>query len=144
MTDLKILDWLDEDHGLTDDQVAELDAIADEIYARHCTLDPDADDDDPYQTLSDLEQATQDERDAELTIAYRLMVEPPEQIVRDLGSKLRTARHDEAIALAELQRAALVLVDPHGGKGLRGVQSQAGFADRAGVDRATVRDWLGL
>ena len=78
--------WLGDDHGLTDEQVTDLMRIADDIEARYCTPDPDGED--PEQEREDLIQATQDERDAALTIAYRLLTEPAADVVREL----RTAR----------------------------------------------------
>lgn len=115
--------WLGEDHGLTDEQVDELTRISDEIDARY----PDKQDD-------------RDERDAALTVAYRLMVEDPATVVRELAADLARARQAEARAWAGLRQGALSLVREGG----RGVESQAGYAQQAGVDRMAVREWLGL
>lgn len=118
--------WLGDDHGLTEDQIADLTRAADEIAARY----PDPDD--------------REDREAALTVAYRLMVEDAETVVRELAEERRSALVAAARAAAGLQQAAVALVDIDGGKGLRGVGSQMGFARAASVDRATVRDWLGI
>ncbi|MFF4791880.1 hypothetical protein ACFY2M_19425 [Streptomyces sp. NPDC001276] len=110
--------WLGDDHGLTDGQLTELLAQAGEIEVRY----PDPDD--------------QAERDAALSVAYRLMTEPAEAVVADYAAQLATARASEAAALVALQHAARTLVPA-------GEMSEAGFADKAGVDRMTVRRrWL--
>lgn len=113
--------WLGDDHGLTEEQITELLHISDEITARY----PDDD----------------DNRAAALTVAYRLMVEDPETVVQQLAADLMHARTAEACAVAGLQEGALLLVED-GGKGARGIHTQQGYADRAGVTRGTVRDWL--
>lgn len=111
--------WLGDDHGLTDEQVDELTATAEDIADRY----PDHDD--------------QEERDAALTAAYRILAGDTDDLVDDLARDLSAARVAESKALAGLRQAAVMLV---GSK----VESQAGFARRAGVDRMAVRDWLGL
>lgn len=119
--------WLGDDHGLTDEQITELMRVSDEIEQRYSE---DGDED-------------RESREAALTVAYRLMVEDAETVVRDLSAALWQARLAEARALAGLRQGALTLVkDP--GKGARGIRTQQGYADRAGVTRMTVRDWLGL
>lgn len=107
--------WLGDDHGLTDDQIGSLVRTADEIAARY----PEPDD--------------ADEREAALTVAYRVMVE--DDPVAELGDALLRARIAEARALAGLAQAAASLIP--------GRETESGFADRAGVDRMTVRGWLG-
>lgn len=130
--------WLGDDHGLTDDQVTELMQIADDIYDRYVTVDPDAFDPDQYQR--DLEQESETEREAALLVAYRLMVEPAAEVV----AELRAAREAGRVATIGLRQAATQLVDPYAGKGARGLRSQAGYATAAGVDRSVVREWIGL
>lgn len=125
--------WLGDDHGLTEEQVHELMKISDQIYAHYCT--PDTDVDDPEMAERDLAQASEDEREAALIAAYRVIREGAD-VVDELGAALRRARGNEEKALAGLRQAAMMLV---GDK-----ETQAGFARRAGVDRMTVRDWLGL
>lgn len=110
--------WLGDDHGLTDEQIDELTATADEIAERY----PDPDD--------------QAERDAALTAAYRIMAGQAEALVEELARERVNAREAELLALAGLRQAALTLIP--------GDETQAGFARRAGVDRMAVRDWLGL
>jgi hypothetical protein len=117
--------WLGDDHGLTEDQIRDLLRTADEIAARY----PDPDD--------------ADDRETALTVAYRLLVEPPENVVDELGAALTRARVAEANAKAALRQAAVTLVRV-GDRSARGVRSQAGFATAAGVDRMAVKDWLGL
>lgn len=109
--------WLGDDHGLTGEQVGELQHTADDIAARW----PDEDD--------------RDEREAALTAAYRLMA-GDDDVVEELGQVLADARSTELRALAGLQQAAITLVPTHR-------ESEAGFGRRAGVDRMTVRKWLG-
>jgi hypothetical protein len=109
--------WLGDDHSLTDDQIDDLMREADEIAERY----PDADD--------------QDERDAALAAAYRIMVGEADSLVEELGRERLTARIAEAKALAGLRQAATMLVPAS--------ESESGFARRAGVDRMAVRGWLG-
>lgn len=119
--------WLGDDHGLTGEQVDLLTATASEIGQRY----PDPDD--------------ADEREAALTVAYRLMVEDPDSVVAELASMLTGARLVECRALAGLRQAAVDLIDPAPIRGRRddSIRSQSGFAARAGLDRAGVIRWLG-
>lgn len=128
--------WLGDDHGLTDDQVEELRRISEDIYARYCT--PDTDVDDPEMVEADLAQATEDEREAALTTAYRLLL-GDEDVIDERAGELAEARRVDARAKAALQQAALMAIEP----GTRGDRSEAAFGRRAGVDRMTVRKWLG-
>ncbi|HEX3778457.1 MAG TPA: hypothetical protein VHX38_02235 [Pseudonocardiaceae bacterium] len=116
--------WLGDDHGLTEDQITCLLATADEIAARY----PDPDDGD------DREQA--------FVIAYRVLVEPAEDVVAELAVALSRARRFEHAAKVALRQAAASLIEPDARKG-DGVRSEAGFAEAAGVDRQAVRSWLG-
>lgn len=128
--------WLGDDHGLTDDQVEELRQISDDIYARYCT--PKKGVADPEMVEADLAQASQDERDTALQTAYRLLV-GDDKVVAELARKFAIARQEVACAKAGLQQAALMVIEP----GTRGEHSESAFGRRAGVDRMTVRKWLG-
>ena len=110
--------WLGNDHGLNEDELAELLDEANEIEARY----PDADD--------------QAERDAALSAAYRLKTEPVEDVLADYGKQRTDARTAGLIASAALQQAARTVVAD-------GKLSEAGFARVATVDRMSVRKWLG-
>jgi hypothetical protein len=110
--------WLGDDHGLTEDQITELLAIADDIDVAY----PDRDD------QADAEQA--------LVGAYRAMVEDPTDLATTLGSALFRARLAELEAKAALRGAAIALVG-------RGKMAEAEFARASGVTRMTVRSWLG-
>ncbi|KAB2384768.1 hypothetical protein [Actinomadura montaniterrae] len=109
--------WLGDDHGLTDEQIDDLMREADEIAERY----PD--------------EGDQEERDAALTTAYRLMTGEVEEIVEELGRERLAARIAEAKALAGLRQAATMLIPT--------AESESGFARRANVDRMAVRGWLG-
>lgn len=115
---------LGDDHGLTEDQITGLLATAGDIEKRY----PDPDD--------------RDEREAAFVIAYRLMTTDPETVADDLAGDLVRARSAESRALAGIRQAAVTVVRVD--RAARGIESQAGFADRFGVDRMTVRGWLGL
>jgi hypothetical protein len=130
--------WLGDDHGLTDDQVEQLRRIAEDIYARYCTPDPGVDD--PGMVEADLAQASEDERQAALAVAYRLLA--GEDVVSELARDLADARAAVRKAMAGLWQAALMTVDV-GERGRKHPHSENAFAQRVGVDRATVRKWLG-
>lgn len=108
--------YLGDDHGLDEDQIAELLAKTDDIEER-CDADPD-------------------EMREELVAAYRLMREEPNIVVAELAERRIEAIVAEANALAGLRQSAIVLIG-------RGDATEAGFARLAGVDRMTVRKWLG-
>lgn len=110
--------WLGDDHGLTEDQIDDLLAAADEIEKRY----PDRDD--------------QDEREAALTAAYQLLTEAPEDLIAELAAARVAARTAEIKALAGLRQVALTRIS-------NGDDTEAGFARRAGLDRMAVRKWLG-
>lgn len=114
--------WLGEDHGLTTEQVAQFTATAREIAARY----PDPDD--------------QDERDAALIAAHRLMVEDPRVVVKDVAAELTAARTALIRALAGARQCAVTLIVDDTG---RGIESESGFAREIGVGRSSVREWLG-
>lgn len=110
--------WLGDNQGdLTNEQVTELLVLAEAIEARY----PDEDD--------------ADESQAALTAAYRLMVEPAEDVVDELAQKLIAARVAQVEALAAIRQAAIVLTPKD--------WTEVGFANAAGVDRMAVRKWLG-
>jgi hypothetical protein len=109
--------WLGDDHGLDEDQLAELLDTANEIEDRY----PDPDD--------------QDERTAALTVAYRL-AQGQDEVVDELAKERADARATESRALAGLRQAALTLIPSES-------RTEAGFAKQAGVDRMAVRSWLG-
>jgi hypothetical protein len=115
--------WLGDDHGLSAEQVDQLAAAAAEIGRRY----PDPDD--------------ADEREAALTVAYRLMVEDHDGLLAELGAELLRARLAESRVLAGIRQCAVTLVQGNG-RGARGLASEAGFARAAGVDRMAVRSWL--
>lgn len=128
--------WLGDDHGLTDEQVEELRQISDDIYARYCT--PADGVDDPEMVEADLAQASEEERDAALQTAYRLLL-GDEKVIAELARERTVARREEARAAAGLRQAALMVIEP----GTRHDRSEAAFARRVGVDRMTMRKWLG-
>lgn len=131
--------WLGDDHGLTDEQVAELARIADDITARYCTPEPGVDD--PEEVRADLLATTAEERDAALTAAYRLLAGDT-AVVAELARELAAAATLEARAKAGLRQAATMLVEPTR-PGHRNPRSEEWFANLAGVTRLTVRKWLG-
>ncbi|MFJ5635086.1 hypothetical protein ACIQF5_20915 [Streptomyces goshikiensis] len=108
--------WLGDDHGLTDDQVNELTVTAQEI-AERCPGPDDA-----------------AEREAALTVAYRLKAGHT-GVVEELAATRARARAEELLAYAGLRQAALILIAEG--------ESESRFQRRAGVDRMTVRKWLG-
>lgn len=113
--------WLGDDHGLTSEQIDQFTAAATEIEARY----PDADD--------------QDEREAALIVAHRLMVEDPRVVVKDVAAAVGLARIAEVRALAAARQCAITLVVDNG----QGIGSESGFAREIGVGRSSVREWRG-
>jgi len=109
--------WLGDDHELSLDQLNGLLDIANDIEREY-----------PDQEDADL-------REAALTGAYRAM-RGEHNIACRLGQELLTARLSEARALAALRQAALYRIP-------NDLDSEKGFAEDAGVDRMTVRKWLG-
>ncbi|MFB8772084.1 hypothetical protein [Streptomyces broussonetiae] len=110
--------WLGDDHGLTDDQITELLRTADEIEEQY----PDEDD--------------RDDREAALTAAYRLMTEAPEDLIAGLAAERTAARAAERKALVALRQIGVTRIGS-------GDDTEAGYAQQAGVDRMAVRRWLG-
>lgn len=114
----EILAWLGDNQGdLTDDQLDEFIALAEDIEERY----PDADD--------------RDEAEAALIAAHRLLVEGPDAVIAELAAARTAARAAEVAALAGLRQAAVQLVPSK--------RTEAGFGREAGVDRMTVRKWTG-
>jgi hypothetical protein len=109
--------WLGDRHGLAEDELTGLLDEANEIEVRY----PDTDD--------------QAERDAALTVAYRLKTEPVEDVLADYGKQRSDARAAASAASAGLQQAARAVV-------AEGKLSEAGFSRVAQVDRMSVRKWL--
>ncbi|MFF1566922.1 hypothetical protein ACFVY1_25930 [Streptomyces sp. NPDC058293] len=109
--------WLGDNHGLTEEQLDELLTQAVEINERYA--DPD----------------DQAERDAALSAAYRLQIEPAESVIADYSGQLATARSATAAASAGLQQIAQNAI-------VAGQFTEAGFARAVGVDRMTVRKWV--
>lgn len=107
--------WLGDDHGLDEDQLTELLDEANDIEERY----PD----------------DEAESTAALTVAYRLKVEPVEDVLADYGTQRSNARAAAAVASAALQQAARTVV-------LDGTLSEAGFSRAANIDRMSVRKWL--
>lgn len=110
--------WLGDDHGLDAEQITDLLKAADEIEERY----PNPDD--------------QEEAQAALTAAYRLMAEGPDSVIAELAAARVAARTAEVVALAGLRQAARQLISA-------GDRTEAGFAREGGVDRMAVRSWLG-
>jgi hypothetical protein len=108
--------WLGDDHGLTEDQIDELLRHADEIGERY----PDPDD--------------QDEAREALATAHRLII-GERNVVAQLATERTAAKAAELRALAGLQQAAIMET--------RNGESESGIARQAGVDRMTVRKWIG-
>jgi hypothetical protein len=131
--------WLGEGHGLTDDQIEQLRAIADDITARYCTPDPDVED--PEEARADLLAATAEERDAALTAAYEVLTGDT-GVVDEYAARLARARREQSLATAALSQIARMTIEP-GDRGRKRPESEKGFAERAGVTRMTVRNWLG-
>ena len=71
------------------------------------------------------------------------MVEPNDEVVDDLANKLIQARIAQAEALAGLRMAAIIVTAPDAADRGYGDYSESEFSQMAGVDRMTVRKWLG-
>lgn len=114
----EILAWLGDDHGLTADQIGTLTRAADEIGERY----PDPD--------------NANEREAALTVAYRLMVEDPRGVLAELAHDRQRAALAEQLAMVGLRQAAVTLIPSE-------IMSESGFARSAYLNRMSVRGWLG-
>lgn len=101
----------------TDEQ---LQAIADDLATRY----PD--------------EADQQARQAALNAARRVLAGDT-AVVDELAAQLAAARRLEASIKAALGQAGRMVIKP----GTRGPDSERAYAQRVGVNRLTVRDWLG-
>jgi hypothetical protein len=109
--------WLGDDHGLNEEQIDDLLRHAEDIEERY----PDPDD--------------QEERDAALSTAYRLL-RLEDEVIGELAQERRDARAAESRALAGIRQAAIMLIPNED-------RTEAGFARQVGVDRMAIRNWLG-
>ncbi|MGW7350929.1 hypothetical protein [Streptomyces sp. NPDC054784] len=107
--------WLGHNHGLTAEQIGELAAVARRLDERY----------------SDDQRA---EKEAALTAAYRILA-GDEEAVAEIASSLAAAREVHARAMAEAWVAAELLIPGHA--------TESGLAKRFGLDRMTIRKWLG-
>ncbi len=107
---------------MSEEQVDQMHRMADEIRERY--PDPDAG----------------DEREAAMIAAHRILMEG-DAVVDEMANDLRRARSAEIAALAGLRQAATMLIPPPSGSRTdRGITR---YAQRAGVHRGSVLDWLG-
>jgi hypothetical protein len=109
--------WLPDDHDLTDEQVEQLREVADRLGRRHPG------------------DGNADERQIALTIAYRAL-RGDTAVIDELATDLADAQEAAWQATAGLRMAARFFVTPHG------PLADGEYARRAGVNRATVRNWL--
>lgn len=116
--------WLGDDHGLTEEQITELMRTADEIGERY----PDPDD--------------QEDRDAALFAAYELMVRDPDEIIAEQAGRIEQGRTLERRGLAGARQTVITL-EARGELDPRGKINESSLARTFGVDRMTVRRWLG-
>lgn len=84
------------------------------------------------------DEADQHLRDAALNTARRLL-DGDTTTVDELTAELAAVRQRDATVKAALGQAARMVIKP----GTRGPDSEVAFARRVGVNRLTVRDWLG-
>ena len=116
--------WLGDDHGLTEEQIIDLMRTADEIGERY----PDPDD--------------QEDRDAALYAAYELMVRDAGEVIAEQAGRISQGRTLVRRGLAGA-RQTVVTLEARGELAPRGAFSEAGLARVLGVDRMTIRGWLG-
>jgi hypothetical protein len=76
---------------------------------------------------------------AAATTVVRLATEDHATVLKELATRLHSARRAEYEARFALRQAALSLIHSGG----RGIYSELGFAEVAGVSRMSVREWLG-
>lgn len=81
---------------------------------------------------------SEDQQTAMVTVV-RLSTEDHDAVLGELAARLYAARRAEHDARVALRQAALSLIHPGG----RGIHSEQGFAEAAGVTRMSVREWLG-
>lgn len=84
------------------------------------------------------DDADREAREAALDTARRLLAGDT-TAVDEAAADLAAARRAEARAKAALGQAARMVIKP----GTRGADSEMAFVRRVGVNRLTVRDWLG-
>lgn len=116
--------WLGDDHGLTEEQITELMRTADEIGERY----PDPDD--------------QEDRDAALFAAYELMVRDTDEVIAEQAGRIEQGRTLERRGLAGARQTVITL-EARGELDPRGKINESSLARTFGVDRMTVRGWLG-
>ena len=112
----ELIAWIGDDHGLADDQIDELLHEA--------------------ETIADEYEDDQQGAAEALTAAYRLMTEAPEDLVNELATRRTNAVIEQANATAGLRQIAITRIN-------NGDATEAGFARQVGVDRMTVRKWIG-
>lgn len=116
--------WLGDDHGLTEEQITELMRSADEIGERY----PDPDD--------------QEDRDAALFAAYELMVRDTDEVIAEQAGRIEQGRTLERRGLAGARQTVITL-EARGELDPRGTLNESSLARTFGVDRMTIRGWLG-
>lgn len=116
--------WLGDDHGLTEEQITELMRTADEIGERY----PDPDD--------------QEDRDAALFAAYELMVRDTDEVIAEQAGRIEQGRTLERRGLAGARQTVITL-EARGELDPRGTLNESSLARTFGVDRMTIRGWLG-
>lgn len=116
--------WLGDDHGLTEEQITELMRTADEIGERY----PDPDD--------------QEDRDAALFAAYELMVRDTDEVIAEQAGRIEQGQTLERRGLAGARQTVITL-EARGELDPRGKINESSLARTFGVDRMTVRRWLG-
>lgn len=84
------------------------------------------------------DEADREAREAALDTARRLLAGDT-TAVDELTAELAAVRRADARVKASLAQAARMVVKP----GTRGQDSEVAFGRRVGVNRLTVRDWLG-
>lgn len=87
------------------------------------------------------DEASHEEREAALSVARRL-VAGDDAVIDELAEELASLRRKEALVKAALAQAARMVVQPVQ-PGSRGHQSEIAFARRVGLNRLTIRAWLG-
>ncbi len=115
--------WLGDDHGLTAEQVVAFHAAAEDIHARY------PEDDDAA------------EREAAMIAAHRVL-SGDTTVEAELAASLLRSRQAALLATAGLRQVARMTITPSE-RGRKGPNTENAFAVRVGVDRMTVRDWLG-
>lgn len=83
------------------------------------------------------------EAEAAFTMAYRVTVEGPDQVVEAYGHAYTDAMATAKVTKAALRQAMTMLVaKPDNGVRPEGLHGQAGFARVSGLDRITVHRWM--